>query len=338
MKNKRYPEMIEHLPLGFKILIYIFVDRLYSGKNCLVSMVGATGSGKSLSSVCILYWCYVYMHGEPPDLEYMKSHWFFKAQGFLKKMNDPELTKGELNLWDEMGISASHKSHQSVQNKAISWLVQSFRNLEQLVIFTVPTTSFIDKSVRNLLHFQLETRKIFKRKKICIIKPLELQYNLRMDKMYYHNLHYYIKNESGFINEVNVVGIPLPPKKFVNAYEELARQFKTELNIRIQQMIQKADLVEQVKVLTDNDAALERCTEKQRAIYYAMEDGIISQRDLCNHFGIVQSTVSSQICAMKRKGVNFDKFTKKKEVIGNRAGNNIPSNLTSENGQSEKII
>lgn len=335
MKPKTYPEKIEHLPLAFRILIYTFVRRLHSGKNCLVIVIGGTGSGKSLSSVCILYWCYIYMHGEPPTLEYMKAHWFFKAQDFLKKMNDPELNKGELNLWDEMGISASHKAHQSVQNKAISWLVQSFRNLEQMVVFTVPSALLIDKSVRNLLHYQLETRTILKKSKLCIIKPLELQYNTRMDKMFYHNLFYPSEDEKGLMEEVDVVGIPLPPKDFVNAYEDVAREFKAELNLKIQQMIQKADLVEQVKTLTDNEAALERCTDKQRAIYQKMEDGMTVQRELAEHFKVHDSTISEQISSMRKKGVNFDKFTKKNGVLGQLPQKNPRNNLTSNELQNQ---
>lgn len=333
--NKTYPELIEHLPLAFKILIYTFVNRLNSGKNCLVAIVGGTGSGKSLSSVCILYWCYVYQHGKHPTLEYMKAHWFFKTQDFLKKMNNPELTKREGNLWDEMGVSASHKTHQSVQNKAISWLVQTFRNLEQLVIFTVPTVSFIDKSVRSLLHYQLETRKILKTAKICIIKPLELQYNLRMDKMYYHNIYYPANDGSGLMNEVDVVGIPLPPKEFEMAYEEEAAKFKAELNLKIQEMIMKADLITQVKELTDNGAALERCTDKQRAIYNAMDSGIVLQNDLAKHFGITQRVISGQIASMRKKGVNFDKFTKKNEVIPIIHNFISSHNLTSKEGQKK---
>ena len=77
--NKRYPELIEHLPKSFQILIFTFVKRLDSGKNCLVALVGGTGSGKSFAAVCILYWTYIYMHGEPPTLEDSKNHWFFKS-------------------------------------------------------------------------------------------------------------------------------------------------------------------------------------------------------------------------------------------------------------------
>jgi len=337
MKRKTYPKLIEHLPLSFRILIYTFVQRLYSGKNCLVAIVGGTGSGKSLSSVCILYWTYVYMHGKPPTLEYAIAHWFFKTQDFLKRMNDPELTKGELNLWDEMGVSASHKSHQSVQNKAISWLVQTFRNLEQLVIFTVPTTMFIDKSVRNLLHFQLETRTILKSKKICIIKPLELQYNMRMDKMFYHNLFYPSEEEKGMYNEVDVVGIPLPPKELDDAYEEMAGKFKKELNIKIQMMIEKADLSEEIKKLTGNEAAYERCTDRQKEIYDAMKQGIVKNGELAEHFGVTQSAISQFQSSMKRKGVDFDEFTKKNEVLSNISTIQLQNNLTS-NGKMKKVI
>ncbi len=307
---KRYPKQIEHLSKSFQILIFTFVKRLDSGKNCLVALVGGTGSGKSFGAVCILYWAYIYMHGKPPELEDSRRHWFFRAKDFLKKMNDKDLKKKSLNLWDEMGTSASHKTHQSLQNRAISWLVQTFRNLEQLVIFTVPTLAFVDKSVRNLLHYQLETRTILTTDEICIIKPLEIQYNIRMDKTYYHNLFWKSNDGSGFMEEVDVVGIPLPPKEFVKAYEEDSWKFKAELNKQIQGMIEKANQKEKIQSLVGEEAVIEKLTREQRKVWNILNTGINDVKQIVKEYGIAQSTVYNAIQAFKMKGLNVEKLIK----------------------------
>ena len=310
MAKERYPKAIEHLPRSFQILIFTFVKRLDSGKNCLVALVGKTGSGKSFASVCILYWTYFYMHGEPPTVEYMRKHWFFRAQDFLEKMNDEDLKKKELNLWDEMGTSASHKTHQTVQNRAISWLVQTFRNLEQLVIFTVPTLAFVDKSVRNLLHYQLETRKILMSEKICVIKPLEIQYNIRMDKTYYHNLRSPSVDGSGFMDEVDVVGIPLPPKEFVKAYEEDSWKFKAELNKQIQGMIEHANEKERMKSLVGEELVIAGLKGKQKIIWDIINTGITDPKKIIEDFDLPSSTVYTTFTSLRNKGLDIYKFSK----------------------------
>jgi len=311
MAQKRYPEKIKHLPRTFQILIKSFVKRLDSGKNCLVAIVGGTGSGKSFASVCIIYWCSIYMHGELPSLEDSENHWFFNAQAFLKRMNDPDLKKRELNLWDEMGVSASHKDHQSTQNKAISWLVQTFRNLEQLVIFTVPTLAFVDKSVRNLLHYQLETRKILTTEKICIIKPLEIQYNIRMDKVYYHNLFWKAEDGSGFMEEVDVIGVPLPPPEFVDAYEKKSWAFKGELNKKIQAMIQKAEEKEKKSTLVGEEAIVAGLTFRQRKIWNILKEGVVDPKVILEKHGISPSTVYGAKKSFILKGLDLDYYIEK---------------------------
>jgi len=308
---KRYPEAIEHLPRSFQIMIFTFVERLDSEKNCLVALVGGTGSGKSFAGVSILYWVHVYMHGEVPSVDYMKKRWFFTGKNFMKRMNDEDLQKKEGNLWDEMGTSASHKTHQSLQNKAIGWLVQTFRNLEQLVIFTVPTLSFVDKTVRNLLHFQLETRAIMKRDKICIVKPLQLQYQIRTDKMYYHNLVWPSNDGSGLLDEVDVIGIPIPPKEFVKAYEEVSWGFKKELNIKIQRMLEKSEQKDEFENLIGEELILHKCTDRQKEIWELLKEGTTSTNEISSIIGIPASTISSNFGYMRRKGLNIDKFLKK---------------------------
>jgi len=310
MKAKRYPEKIAHLSKPFQILIFTFVKRLDSGKNCLVAIVGGTGSGKSFASVTILYWTYIYMHGVPPSVSYMREHWFFEAKKFLDKMNNKNLKKREINLWDEMGTSASHKTHQSLQNRAISWLVQTFRNLEQLVIFTVPSLAYVDKSVRNLLHYQLETRTVLTSDKVCIIKPLEIQYNIRMDKTYYHNLHWYFKDGTGFIDEVDVVAIPLPPNEMVQAYEEDSWKFKAELNKRIQGMLEKADEKEKLHSLVGEEAVVASLPVEQKKVWNLMNAGITEPKTINKDFGIALSTVYNSIKVFKLKGLDVERLVK----------------------------
>jgi len=303
---------IDSIKTNKKEMVYGFTidspSQWYVTNNWMVTH----NSGKSFASTCILYWTYIYMNGKEPTVEYMREHWFFAAKDFLEKMNDPNLKKREGNLWDEMGTSASHKTHQSLQNRAISWLVQTFRNLEQLVIFTVPTLAFVDKSVRNLLHYQLETRKILISNKVCIIKPLEIQYNIRMDKTYYHNLLKPSNDGSGFMDEIDVVGIPLPPKEIVEAYEEDSWKFKAELNKRIQGMLEKVNEKEKFNSLVGEEAVIAGLNGEQKKVWNLLMSGITEPRKIIEDFGITQSSYYYAMKSFRLKGLDVDKYLKNK--------------------------
>ncbi len=338
---KRYLEKIEHLPRSFQIMIIIFVKRLDSGKNCMVAIVGGTGSGKSWGACSIIYYCFLYMHGRKPTVEEMTGSWSFKAKQFVKKMNDSDLKKKGLNLWDEMGVSVSHKTHQSIQNRVISYLVQTFRNLQQLVIFTVPMTSFLDKSVRNLLHYQLETRHILKTQRICIIKPLELQYNLRIDKMFYHNLVYPSRDGSGLLDEVDVVGIPSPPKEIVDAYERIAGDFKRELTKELETMLDKLEQPNEFKGLMGEDliiAKIKRQNSFQARVLEYFEQGITKTGEIAKLMGKLPSSVSQYILGIKNKGVNMHNLRRKTPFSVNKSENisEITQVINSDNEKKTK--
>lgn len=237
-----YPKAIAHYPKSMQVVIKTIYNRIESGKNALIPVVGGTGSGKSLSTLSLMIGLYLYRNGEMPPVEYIIQRTIFRAGDLLRGLNANDgknLTRGDAWDWDEAGIDAGHKSHASIKNRVVGFLAQTFRNLQQVVFFTVPTISFIDASVRKLFHFYLETQFIDKNEKLCVIKPLLLQYNTRMDKTYYHKITY--PSESGGYEEIELMGVPLPPKEYVDAYEKKKNAFTKDLNLQIQAQLSKLE-------------------------------------------------------------------------------------------------
>ena len=224
-------------------------------KNLLIAVCGETGSGKSSSALSI---------AERIDPDFTVKHLVFNARDFIELLDRDkhELNRGQVIIWDEAGVGLSAKDFQTVTNKAISNITQTFRSRNLAVIFTTPTFKFIDKSVRLLFHQYIETRYINFKKKQVAVKWTTLQYNPRMNKIYEH---YYTTEMNGRIVEMNPVMIPKPSAQLWHRYLKKKRRFNDELtkktyndivkieNKRINNgVMQREDLTPYVKMVMKN--------------------------------------------------------------------------------------
>lgn len=310
---KRYPEAIKHFSESFQILIKLIVNRIDSNKNALIPLVGSTGSGKSLSALQIAIGCYLYMFGKIPSNEYLINHLFFRAKDFLKEMNQLSQDLNEKKslpkqfwIWDESGIEAGAKEHMTLRNRAIGWLVQTFRNLNQIVFFTVPSFSFLDASIRKMMHIVIETRGIDKKKNLCYIKPFFLQYNMRQDKIYYHNL-VYPDGKGEVIVVENPVPIPRVSKELEDLYETGKNKFTSELNTKI------VSLFDRMEAKNDNTPKL---TSRQKEILRLLKEGVLSTNKIAEKLGMRAEGISENFNFMRRKGIDIDYYLEKRGLGG----------------------
>jgi len=311
-----YPKAIEHYPRTMQIFIIRLFNRIESGKNCLVGVFGETGGGKSLSVLQIMRGLYLYRYGKEPEDDYILEHLFFKAKPFLENMKDlashlrtTGKKKKQVWLFDEAGVDASNRNWQSLQNKILGWLAQTFRNLQQIIFFTTPSLSFLDSNVRKLLHFYLEAVYIDTKKKMCVLKPLEMQYATRLDKIYYHNLEYPTTN--GII-EVDVLGCPKISDELEMKYDHKKAEF---------QDVTYGDMIGALNKLDDKHKPT--LTERQQKIIEIIESGVTSTSKIGKIIGCASGTISTNFGYMRGKGVDIDELLKKSKELG----------ITSEKGE-----
>lgn len=317
-----YPEAIKEFPLSFQIVIKKIYNRIESGKNALIVIVGQTGGGKSLAGIQLMRGLYLYRNGEEPSHEYILEHINFKARDFMSAMQkiseefveSKSNLKKEANMWDEGGVGAGNREWQSVTNKIIGQVVQTFRNLQQVVIFTLPSISMLDSTIRKLLHYYMEVVYIDNQKKMCVVKPLEMQYNPRMDKIYYHNLTYPTKEE---LLEVEFIGIPKISDELENLYERKKARFTGELNNKI---------LATLDMLDRKDCPYKNLTERQEKILGCLKEGIVSNIEICKKLGLKPYQVSENFRFMRNKGISIDSY-KKNGQIGRISMLNLPLNL-----------
>lgn len=235
-----YPEAIKDYPKGLQRVIKSLYSRIFlSNKNALIVIVGQTGSSKSYSGLGFLVAWTLYLHGKLSSDEEMIRHVKFRAVDFMKDMEKRELPIGDGWMWDEAGVDAGNQDYATLKNKVISWYAQTCRSQRQLVIFTLPAMSMLTPQVRKLLHYYWETNGIDYGKKVSYIKPFQMQYNTRMDKIYYHKFSYTTKEE--FIEVIDEMGIPIIYDSLRKLYEEKKEEFRIDLNKEIYTILKVID-------------------------------------------------------------------------------------------------
>lgn len=202
---------------SYSLVRYIH-RRIHNNKNFLATITGPTGSGKSWTALSL---------GELIDPNFSVDRIIFKGKELMKLINDGNLTPGSVIVWDEAGIDLSNRNWQSVTNKMLNALLQTFRHKNFILFFTVPYHDFIDSSTRKLFHADFETQKINKNQGKVIIKPKLLQYNSNMGKWY----RKYLKIiDNGATVKIRRWAVPRPSQKLIDEYEQRKNLFTKDLN------------------------------------------------------------------------------------------------------------
>jgi len=303
MTRKTYPEAIAHYPKSQQAIIKRIFNRVDSGKNALIAVTGATGSGKSYAVLSLQIGLYLYQKGELPSLDYTKLHCLFKAKDFLQEMMRKDLKPMECWMYDESGVDINSKNHATNYNKVMNFLVQTFRHLQQVVFFTLPSFSFLDKSIRKMIHYKMETVKINKSKKMNKCKFFRLQYNERQDKVYFHRIKTQKGKYSAFLSGVNTL---LPPTEFWKQYEEQKEEFNTAYKQKLMNILEVVEQKENRETLSTREL-----TDKQKIMWNCILENETDRETIRAKAGWSDvSEVSKNARYMKNKGYNVPRLGK----------------------------
>ena len=176
--------------------------------------VGRVGTGKSYSALKIC---------SEVDPSFNEGRVLFRIPDLLELVHEGKIEPGQCIIFDEAGISASNReSYMNKFNKAMSYLLQTWRHRNIVLFVTVPSISFIDKGIRSMFDIMIETQKVIKKRRVVQASAKIIQHNYQMGKTYYHNL----KSYGG---EIMKLEISKPAIKLINRYEKKKTTFTSEL-------------------------------------------------------------------------------------------------------------
>lgn len=181
--------------------------------NAICIWVGPTGTGKSYSALRL---------AEKVDPNFSISHVVFRPKDFLDIINDPELIKGNVVLWDEMGLGMPARDWTSVFNKSIGYVLQSFRFRNLALFMTVPDQAFIDSQARRLFHYYIECVGVSRQQQVVIAKPFVVDHSARFDKDY--TKYPIVQRPTGPV-KIGTIPFSLPSSRLREAYERKRKGF-----------------------------------------------------------------------------------------------------------------
>ena len=204
-------------------------------------------------------------------------------------INSGKLKKGSAIVFEEIGVELSNRNWQSIVNKLINFLLQTFRHMNFILIMNSPYMDFVDASTRKLFHAEMRTIGInFKRNEVKL-KPQQIQYNSRMQKFYYKRLK--VITEQGKI-PIDIWNVAKPSEALRLSYEKKKLEYTIKLNQKI---------TSELKAIEQKDNKKNVLTEIQQEIFDLISKGL-SIKQIANERNRSEEAIRVSVKAIHMKG------------------------------------
>ena len=284
-------------------LRYINARIFQRNENFLCGVTGQTGSGKTYTGLSI---------GEMLATEYRfhfnTDHVVFSSLDLMKLVNDGNLPRGAVILFDEPQTEINSKNHQSQINKVFYQLTSTFRHRGFVLLFCNPFLEDLDKSTRKLFHANFQVLSKDTKRRMAKVKPFFLDWSSTKDGWYKHFLRivYKPKGKSKMSSsKLKTWNIPHPSKEIAEAYEIKKRIFTDALNKRIQQQLEAMEAKNNKLIVSPID----KLTDKQlQAIELVIDLGSVNAA--AEKMETAQPNVSYHLKGAEKKGVTIHNYKK----------------------------
>lgn len=184
-------------------------------KNAMVVFVGDPGSGKSYAAISTA--CAV-------DPNFSVEKIVYTPKDFLKALDNAR--RGDIIIWDEAGVGIPAREWNTIQNKVISYVLQTFRFQNIGVFFTTPGSALLDKIARILIHYQVKVLGYNKETRDAVSVVYQREYDPVRDTLEWKKWQV---DEDGKVIDPNPVFVPYPPEGIVKEYEKTSREYKQKV-------------------------------------------------------------------------------------------------------------
>ena len=264
-------------------------NRLRKNKNALMATTGSTGSGKSYRDLRTAELWYKYRFKEEFNVD---TNVCFSVLGLMNRLIDPNIRKGELLIFEEAGTALAALNFQQEVAKIFTFVLQSFRSKNILVIFNLPVLTMFNKTCRLLLHLHCITQGIDHTEKTTIIKPLIQQVNQEKGKPYWK---YPRARRGRKMIKIKRLKTGMPKESLINKYEVKKFNFVQDLMVDFHSKLRK------LQMEVDSKMARPKLTEKQREVFDMIAEGM-NETEIAKKLGVTISAISDRVKLIRKKG------------------------------------
>lgn len=263
---------------------------LEKNQNSLIGITGGTGSGKSYWALSAIENYYKNVLDKPFPVENIVFSPLQLVQR-LKYFEANNIT-GELLLCDEWGINNSSHDWQNQTQKALGYVMQSFRSMNIGLIFTLPVLTMLNKGTRLLLHAHFITAGIDYSTKRCKVKPLMHQLNQSSGKSFWKYPKVVL---NGMRRKLQRLSVGLPSPKLVEEYEARKARFVSKVLDDFE-----AKLIEEENKGQKRNSR-ELLTVAQLEVFNLRKDGL-NNKQIAERLGRAESSIHNRFKHIERKG------------------------------------
>jgi len=264
------------------------LNRIRSNKNCIIFVVGETGSGKSYSALRL---------AEDLDPNFTTDRITFSAKNFIRLVRE-DMPPGSVIMFDEGGVDIGNREFMTKKNRGLSKLLQTVRYKNHIIIVTVPDMKFIDTHARKLAHLIIRTSSIIKSEEKVLCRVYTIKTSALKGDLYYP--HPMLK-VNGQILKLSRVKISKPSVRLTHAYEKIKTEFGDNLYKEISN-----DYSESMDYRKE-------LSEKEQTVFIGTKLGI-EDRKLAEETGLNITTIATVRSRIRKKGFNIP-YLKKKSIV-----------------------
>lgn len=226
------------------VLSYISHRVMKRNQNFLACATGPPGSGKTYDFITLAEELSE-LNGVSFDID---VNVVFGARELMQLINSGKLQRGSVIVFEEAGVTYNSREWQSIGNKLLNYLMQTFRHRNYIVLFTMPDFSFVDVGARKLFHARFETTFIDYARNLCYTRPLFLQLDQATGKQYAKFFRVPCAGKLG-TGKIKRIAFRLPSPALIKAYERKKKAFTDKLNAEIQQTLEAEGVKEKLTPL-----------------------------------------------------------------------------------------
>lgn len=277
-----------------------FDNRIKSNKNVLLGITGSTGSGKTFSCLSAGESWYEYNFNE----EYPIDNVCFGLAILAKRINDlhksGKLRKGELFILEEAGANFGNLDFQNKLSKMFTYILQSFRSMNLIVIMNLPVLTMLNKSARQLLHGHFITCGIDYQTKQTKLKPFFHQLNQSTGKSYWKFPRMRVNDK---VITLQRLKFNKPSDRLIELYETNKQKFVFDLTEDFVREAEKNDKKDLIKMKR------KELSPEQTKVMNLLTQGN-SIKEIAVILKCSESNVYFNVSRIKKKGYDVTNFQK----------------------------